>query len=223
MPFPSRSCKGINLSTGKPCRQPLAKGQEFCRFHLPQPTPGQAASESPSPPSPGGKKGNSNARSHGAYSPRLLPEELPLYEEKRAAFTAALGTVDVFDEQIVHLLALISVKVDAAMMKGADHATYGGMIKQILDLMKELKATRASKDPVDSGRNLTYADLFAELKAHFEKQDTGIPVPRKREERPCSRCRQQAAHEETRPGVWQCQNCGTLTGIPILQGEEDEQ
>jgi hypothetical protein len=226
MPIQSHPCQGTSSSTGGPCRQPAIKGTDFCRFHHPDssavkgPAPARATARKR------GKQGNVNARKHGAYSSRLLPEELPLYDEKREAFTAALGEVDVFDEQIVHLLALISVKVDAAMMQGADHAAYGGMIKQILDLMKELKATRASKDPVEPGRNLTYADLYARLKAHFEgdspkdRKDAGTVLPGKRL---CARCRQQSDHERTPTGEVKCRNCGALTNDESLFQDSDDE
>jgi hypothetical protein len=225
MAIVSQHCKATSSSTGKPCRQPAIKGTDFCRFHQPDSSGVKSKSKVETPSRKPGKPGNANARKHGAYSSRLLPEEIPLYEEKREAFTAALGEVDVFDEQIVHLLALISVKADASMMQGAEHAAYGGMIKQILDLMKELKATRASKDPVEAGRNLTYADLYAQLKAHFESESPagrgGVGTVL-REKHMCARCRQQSEHERTPTGEIKCRNCGALRKEDSLFQESDD-
>jgi len=203
-------------------------GSDFCRLHGGVRTEGSARANPVGKPkgtekrkqkSPGAPRQNTNALRHGAYSPRLLPDEEPIYEEKRKAFTEALGTVDVFDEQIVHFLALISTKVDQAVMKGAEHAAYGGMIKQILDLMKELKATRASRDRLTDGQGLTYADLFAAMKAQLGdagddgagKGDGGSATEVM--EHDCSRCGFSMEHKQEEAGRWRCQNCGHVTDI----------
>ncbi len=105
----AKQCKGISKRTVERCRQPAMKGLDVCRFHREEMCDASEANEDKTVSSPrtvGAPMANTNALKHGAYSPRLLPEEEPIYEEKRKAFTAALGTVDVFDEQILHLLAL---------------------------------------------------------------------------------------------------------------------
>ena len=219
----AKQCRGISKRTGERCRQPAMKGMDVCRFHCEETCGDGDAGENMAESSPntvGAPKANTNALKHGAYSPRLLPEEEPIYEEKRKAFTAALGTVDVFDEQILHLLSLISTKVDQAVLKGAEHAAYGGMIKQILDLMKELKATRASRDPVEAGAALTYADLFAALKERFGESMDGCGVgntssDKEIVERRCSRCGFTMAHQLEDDGRWRCQNCGHVTETEI--------
>ena len=217
----AKRCKATSRRTGKQCGQPAVKGFDVCRFHGANPDRGGGRPEGSENP-PGSRKGgappgNANAVRHGSYSVRLLPEEEPIYQEKRAAFTAALGEVDVFDEQILHLLSLISTKVDQAVMKGAEHAAYAGMVKQLLDLMKELKATRASRDPVPAGVGLTYADLVAALRVHIEgdspdgdsmaQTSAGQPGERATE-RHCSRCGFTTQHEPTEGDSWACRNCG---------------
>jgi len=234
MTFSARRCKARSKSTHKRCRQPAIEGSDFCRLHGGVKAEGSAKANPVGKPkekekgkqgSPGAPRQNINALKHGAYSPRLSPEEEPIYEEKRKAFTEALGTVDVFDEQIVHFLALISTKVDQAVMKGAEHAAYGGMIKQILDLMKELKATRASRDRLTDGQGLTYADLFAAMKAQLgeagddgaDKGDGGSATKTIKHE--CSRCGFSMEHRLEEDGRWHCQNCGHVTDIDL----EEEQ
>jgi len=167
---------------------------------------------------PGAPRQNINAVSHGAYCARLLPEEEPIYEEKRKAFTEALGTVDVFDEQIIHLLTVISVRVDQALLRGAEHAAYGGMIRQILHLMKELQATRASRDKLTDGQGLTYADLFAAMKAHLgeagnDGSEKAGDSAKKVIEHNCSHCGFSMEHKLEDDGQWRCQNCGHVTDI----------
>ena len=162
-------------------------------------------------------QGSGTARARGSQERRVSEDEEPLYEEKRKAFTEALGGVDVFDRELVHLLSLIAVKVDMAVMKGAEHAAYGGMIKQILDLMRELKATRASRDTLTEGQNLTFADLFEALKVKFgddagdPQSDAGQATPDEEPvERDCLRCGNTTKHRTELDGRWRCQNCGVL-------------
>ena len=217
----ARQCKAISKRTGKLCRQPAMKDADFCRFHGPE----NLAETTEK--STGAPRKNINALKHGAYSPRLLPEEKPTYEEKREAFTKALGEVDVFDEQIVHLLSLISVKVDQAVMKGAEHAAYGGMIKQILDLMKELKATRASRDTLTAGQGLTYADLYAALRARLGTDETGDEDKRSSDEVDeieCPRCGFTAKHRLDADGRLRCGNCGhSAENRKISESEKDRE
>ena len=214
----ARQCTAVSSRTGRQCRQPAIKGTELCRLHA-----GIGDRTSTGKPRKtrkrrrGAQDDNLNARTHGAYAPRLLPDEEPLYEEKRKAFTEALGGVDVFDRELVHLLSLIAVKVDMAVMKGAEHAAYGGMIKQILDLMRELKATRASRDTLTEGQNLTFADLFEALKVKFgddagdPQSDAGQATPDEEPvERDCLRCGNTTKHRTELDGRWRCQNCGVL-------------
>ena len=126
MVFNVKQCRATSKKTGEQCRQPALDGSEFCRLH----GENKSAAAEPKAKRPrrrknaGEKAGNVNSRKHGAYTMRLLPEEEPIYHEKLAAFSEALGSVDIFDQQLLHLLALISTKVDQAVMKGAEHAAY---------------------------------------------------------------------------------------------------
>ena len=225
----AKQCQAIIRRTGKRCRQPAMRGAEVCRFHaaykVGEEGAGEEAGAESSGKSVGAPRQNVNALRHGAYSPRLLPDEEPIYEEKRKAFTEALGTVDVFDEQIIHLLAIVSVKVDKALLRGAEHAAYGGMIKQILDLMQQLKVTRASRDRLTDGQGLTYADLFAAMKAHLGEpgvdgsgKAAGCSTAKVMEHY-CNRCGFSLEHKLEEDGRWRCQNCGHVTDIDL----EDEQ
>lgn len=225
MAFQGKRCKAIVDATGQACNQPAVAGGDFCRFHSGEGAAGEPNEETEValPAAPGGSSGrlgNRNALKHGAYSIRLLPEEEPVFEAKRQEFTEALGATDVFDREIVRLLALISTKVDFAVMRGAEHSAYGGMIKQILDLMKELKATRASRDPVAEGPSLTYADLVEALRAWMAKRDaaTGAnngalavvldPTPRE-----CPRCCTTAPLMLNYDGQPCCSNCGLVVEL----------
>ena len=222
----ARQCKAKSKRTGKRCRQPAMKNADYCRFHdADKIGDGNDDRTDSSGKSAGAPRRNANALKHGAYSPRLLPGEEPIYEEKRKAFTEALGQVDVFDEQIVHLLSLISLKVDQAVMKGAEHAAYGGMIKQILDLMKELKATRASRDTLTEGQGLTYADLYAALQARLGEDGAGDGRGNSEieaGERDCPRCGFSTKHALEADGRRRCLNCGHITEAEKTSADDKE-
>lgn len=226
----AKRCKATSKRTGKRCGQPAVKGFDVCRFHGANPGGGAGRPEGsknlPASRKGGAPPGNANAMRHGAYSARLLPEEEPIYEEKRKAFTDALGTVDVFDEQIIHLLTVISVRVDQALLRGAEHAAYGGMIRQILNLMQQLQVTRASRDRLTDGQGLTYADLFAAMKAHLREagkegsEKAAVGSVTKAIEHDCSHCGFSMEHKLEDDGRWRCQNCGHLTDIETDDDKE---
>ena len=89
------------------------------------------------------------------------------------------------------------------------------MIKQILDLMRELKATRASRDPVTDGPALTYADLVEALRARAANppvaiggaEDADAPVP----------AAEAAPDAGPDPAVapYTCARCGTTTELGL--------
>jgi hypothetical protein len=199
------------------------KGADLCRLHARLvEVPSFNDEDEGGRRGPGAPPQNDNARTHGAYSLRLLPEEEPVFEAKRQEFTEALGATDVFDREIVRLLALISTKVDFAVMRGAEHSAYGGMIKQILDLMKELKATRASRDPVAEGPSLTYADLVEALRAWTAKRAAatgggdGAPVlALDLSPRTCARCGTTAELMLNYDGQPCCSNCGLVVEAAV--------
>ena len=213
MTFKTEKCKAIINEKGKECCQPVEEGSEFCRWHNAK-TKKSTGKRQKKKKNPEQKIGNLNSFKHGAYSLRLLPEEETLYKEKLEIFTKALDDVDEFDKQILHMLACISTKLDQAIMKGAEHSAYAGMVRQILDLMKELKATRASKSDNPNRQNVTYADLFQKLKTHFEKNIKEPEINENNEnqfKKTCTNCLKETWHEIKHKIVLECQNCGHLS------------
>lgn len=226
MPFKDAvQCGGISKHTGKRCRQPALGGSTFCRLHEATSSgdtgqlldsPSDAAEDAKG----GAPEGNANAVQHGAYSPRLLPEEEETYASKKAVFSRALDVLDAFDEQLVHLLALLAAKVDVAAAQGAKPEAIGPLINQIIQLMRELKATRASRPATPPGEGKTFADLFALLQEQQEKRKGATdsnasrdaspapcPWPNKRA---CARCGGPTRHAENDRGDLVCQDCGSV-------------
>lgn len=224
MTFSGRQCAATSRKTGRRCGQPAVEGDDFCRMHAEaqadavdaegvedQRAPEQEVER---PPKVGAPELNINALRHGAYSARLLPEEQDFYNEKVRTFSAALGPMDTFDRELVHLLSIISVRLDQAVMRGAEHAAYAGMVKQILDLLRELRATRASRDAAAESSCVTFGDLFAALNQHFAARGVapGGPAPTAQPSgtlaRHCDRCGFEMAHEVQSDGRMTCTNCG---------------
>ena len=171
MAFKVNRCRGVNARTGEPCRQPALKGGDHCRFHQEKPeqeTPGEAGDGGVAPENTteekkrGGKAGNRNAATHGAYSLQLLPEERGIYDEKRASFTSQLGELNAFDSQVVHMLSLIAAKLDVAACGGAPAEALIPISNEILKLLRSLKETRDSRDEAQEGAPKTFADFLAE-------------------------------------------------------------
>ena len=121
----------------------------------------------------GAQPGNVNALKHGAYSDNLNPEEDLLYRKKKETFTKQLGEVDIFDDQVVHILSLISAKFDVAIKDEAPPEDLLPLSREILYLLKCLKETRDSRDVLSEGQK-TAADFLSEMV--FNDEQRGYPV-----------------------------------------------
>jgi hypothetical protein len=155
-------CKAKSKQTGEQCRNWAKPGYPVCRFHGAGGRPNIVMPKRP--PTAHAPKGNQNARKHGAYSARLLPEEQEVYERIKELFAEELGTdnLTASDQRLIHQLAIISAKFDSAVEKGAPPDALQILNRMVLDLLRELKATRASKDNVGSTGN-TPAEVMAAL------------------------------------------------------------
>jgi hypothetical protein len=123
----------------------------------------QPAQDDPSNRDKGAQPGNANARKHGGYSLQLQPEEEAIYQEKKDQFTDQLGKVDVFDAQVVHILSLISTKLDVAAVEGAPAQVLIPISNEVLKLLRSLKETRDSRDQDDGQAPKSFADFLEEL------------------------------------------------------------
>lgn len=171
MTFNTEQCAATSQSTGKQCKQPAVKGEEYCRFHLPTPdeeadaTPAEALPAEAAHRSKGAQPGNQSARKHGAFSLQLLPEEEAMYQEKRDLFLGQLGDVDVFDTQVIHILSLIATKLDVAAREGAPAQVLIPISSEVLRLLRSLKETRDTRSREDGQGPRSFADFLEELEA----------------------------------------------------------
>lgn len=249
MAFNADQCKAISQSTGKRCKQPAVKGETFCRFHLPPPAdeanyvPAEAPPAKAQPQGKGAQPGNRNARKHGGYSLQLLPEEEPLYREKLEQFSAQLGDVDIFDAQVVHILSLISTKLDVAAGAGAPADVLIPISNEVLRLLRSLKETRDSRDREDGQGPRSFADFLEEVAAleterslpdadeeerrrlwNLEREVNdlrgrlGLPLREDighRENR-CGYCRDDTEQRRNARDDWICLKCGHLVALGAL-------
>jgi len=161
-------CKATSKQTGEQCRNWAKPGYPVCRFHGAGGRPDVMPKKPQTAKVP---KGNQNARKHGAYSARLMPEEQGVYEQIKAQFEEELGAdnLTASDQRLIHQLAVVSAKFDLASEKGAPPDALQMLNRMVLDLLRELKATRATKD----GGNLTGNTPAEVMAALFMKITSG--------------------------------------------------
>jgi len=154
-------CKATSKQTGEQCRNWAKPGYQVCRFHGAGGRPDVMPKK---PPTAKVSKGNQNSRKHGAYSARLMPDEQEVYEQVKAQFEEELGTdnLSASDQRLIHQLAVFSAKFDCASGKDAPGEALQVLSRQVMEHLRELKATRASKDGGALIGN-TPADVMAAL------------------------------------------------------------
>lgn len=176
-----RRCKGLLRHTGERCRGKAVKGSDYCRRHGAQAlgNKGGAKKGTPKPLGSGRDlpKGHMLAVKHGGYSARLLPEQQEHYERIKAAFEEELGgdeNLSASDRLLIFRLATNGAKITAALERDAQPEAVVPLQRLELELLRELKATRASKDtPRASGT--TPAEVVAALLARYRAHQALAP------------------------------------------------
>ena len=178
-----RQCKGTSRQTGERCRCKAVPGSDYCVFHgggaVGHKKGGGRKKGSSKPPGSGGPppKGNTNSVRHGAYSARLLPDEREHFDRITQAFEKELGgeeKLSASDHLLIFRLASIGAKITVAMEKGAADAIVP-LQRLELELLRELKATRASKDGGSAMGN-SPAEVVGALLAKF-REHQALPPP----------------------------------------------
>ena len=115
---------------------------------------------------------------HGAYSARLLPDEREHFGRITEAFEKELGgeeKLSASDHLLIFRLASIGAKITVAMEKGANEAIVP-LQRLELELLRELKTTRASKDGGTSMGN-SPAEVVGALLAKIRERQALPPPP----------------------------------------------
>ena len=188
-------CKATRRSAehwGEPCKNRPVAGSDYCKFH------GGASvglksgkgrpKGSPKPEGAGGRPfGNKNARKHGAFSPRLLPEEQPVYEHFLEEYLRDVPNPSVTDRRALERLAVLETKWHMAVTSNAPADALDTLHRLLHRELKTLQVTRESKEsrhgtgntPAEIMANLllTVAERKAELKATEERTDQTAALP----------------------------------------------
>jgi hypothetical protein len=181
-----RQCKATSRQSGKRCRNKAVRGSDYCRFHGGQAVGnkggGGRPKGTPKPPGAGGPPpiGNTSSVRHGAYSARLLPDEQPHFEMIKEAFETELGgeeKLSASDHLLIFRLAMFGAKITAATERGAGPESIVPLQRLELELLRELKATRASKDGGASMGNSPAEVVGALLAKIRERQALAPPSP----------------------------------------------
>jgi len=127
---------------GEQCGSWAPAGKTFCRYHDPE------INATPPTEGRGAPLGNTNSRKAGGItSLRMLPEEEAAYHKYVEEYSADLGEMDAYDRRLVHQLALLFVKIDFGLAaRGARADRIAPFMKLAMEHMRELKATRASRE-----------------------------------------------------------------------------
>jgi len=253
MAFRGKNCKAVSKITGKPCSQPAMSGSDYCRIHKNEFSTEESGEEIPEAQAgfdhrnKGAQQGNVNAVKHGAYSMQLLPEEESVYQEMNKVFIQQLGEVDAFDNHVVHFLSLLSAKVNISASRGAPAEALIPVVREVIRLIRSLKETRDTRDPVQSDGPKTSADFLEEL--NELAQQSGIFQSKENERRriyklekevndlrkklklppredidhkidSCSHCHNEGEHRKNVQGDWICMACGWVIPLKVTKVQE---
>ena len=173
----AKQCKARSKRTGKRCKNPAVKGFDVCRMHGAHTAgsnlPGRKAGGE-KPPGSGRDlpKGHTMSMKHGAYSARLLPDEQADYEAIKADLEKELdgpNGLSVTDRLLILRVAANAAKITSATEKEAPAAVLIPLHRLELELLRELKATRASKGTVPTS-GTTPAEVMGNLLAKLRER-----------------------------------------------------
>jgi hypothetical protein len=171
-----KRCHAKSKQTGEQCRNWAVTGYSVCRFH--------GAGGRPKIPKPvGGKvpKGNNNARKHGAFSPRLLPDEQPVYEQFLEEYLRDVPNPSVTDRRALERLAVLETKWHMAVTNGAPPDALDTLHRLLHRELKTLQVTRESKES-RHGTGNTPAEIMANLLLTVAERKAELPVTEKKAE-----------------------------------------
>jgi len=153
MPFNSmvNQCTARTKRTGERCRCAAANGCTVCYHHGAHPTNqgGRKRGCDNSQSRIGHPPGHTNSLKHGACFARLPPDEQRHFETIKAAFEEELGgggSLSASDRLLIFRLATNGAKITVATEMGAPADALVPLQRLELELLRELKATRATRD-----------------------------------------------------------------------------
>jgi len=144
----SRRCTAKSKRTGERCKRPAAPGKRVCYMH------GARG---------GGVKGNLNGMTHGAYVKRVLnEEEQRIHDGFIARIRGDFTLNDSSDEIAVEMAAISYIQFLRAQKAGNEDAA-NVQARIVRDSLKDLKATKITREGETKGLTTTPAQWAAEL------------------------------------------------------------
>ena len=160
-------CKGFSRRTGEPCGNWSVRGSDYCKFHgggaVGHRKGGGRKKGSKKPENAGGPAyGNTSGLKHGAYSPRLQPDEQPIYEAFLVDYLEDVPNPSATDRRALERLAVLETKWHTAVTQGAPPDALEVLHRLLHRELKALQVTRESKD-TSSTAGTTPAEVIAAL------------------------------------------------------------
>jgi hypothetical protein len=150
MPFKNmrNQCTATSKTTGQRCPNPAVTGYTVCYHHGANPK-NHGGAKVGHPKHEGlrrGPTGKQNALKHGAYTPKLQPDELLTYEALLAENMQDVPNPSVTDRHALARLAVIETKWLTAVTQGAPADALDVLHRLLHRELKALQVTRESKD-----------------------------------------------------------------------------
>jgi hypothetical protein len=157
-------CTAKSKTTGERCQCPAVTGYTVCYHHGANlKNPGGRKKGSKKPENAGGPAyGNTSGLKHGAYSPRLSPEEQPIYEAFLVDYLEDVANPSATDRRALERLAVLETKWHTAVTQGAPPDALDVLHRLLHRELKALQVTRESKD-TSSTAGTTPAEVIAAL------------------------------------------------------------
>ena len=170
-------CTARSKKTGERCQNPAVTGYSVCYHHgAKQKNRGGRRKGCAKPEGSGGRPvGNKNALKHGAYSPRLPPEELPTYEKILARYMKDVHEPSETDKMTLERLAIYETKLRVAVEQGGQPDALDVLDRLLNRNLKALQVTRESKDTARS-TGTTPAEVVAALLTRARDRNL-LPTP----------------------------------------------
>jgi hypothetical protein len=160
----SKRCTARSRRTGERCKRPVTPGYKVCRYHGANPK-----NHGGCPPEKA--KGNLNALIHGVYAERVLDEtEQKVYDGFIARIRGDFEFNDSSDEVAVHMAAIAFLQFVRAQNAGKQDAA-NTQAKIVRDSLKDLKATKITREGEGKELNTTPAQWAAELLREIRTAD----------------------------------------------------
>lgn len=173
-------CKAKAKSSGQQCQNAAVRGFKVCRVHGANPNSGagrKKGCDNSKSRMGGGAPGNQNGLKHGAYTPKLQPEEQPMYETLLTGYMEDVPNPSMTDRQALSRLAVLETKWHTAVTQGAPADALDVLHRLLHRELKALQVTRESRD-AGNRSGTTATEVVAELMRRAQQHVLSVrPAP----------------------------------------------